>query len=197
MIKYRRKLKLNKTSTITIVLIFILIFINIGYCAWTDSQTVIGDIKAKYVENIVFIADADGDYVSKTEDYDLAWGANPAFSFVNSSVTTKNANNIDLYVEYNDAGYLISGRDVILTSNFTNNFDFAITAGTYSESENTINYDYTVSIPETVEPGENATIITTIDIGGNHNIRTGKISYKITYTAGETTKNIIYTINVV
>ena len=77
------------------------------------------------------------------------------------------------------------------------NFDFAITAGTYSESENTINYDYTVSIPETVEPGENATIITTIDIGGNHNIRTGKISYKITYTAGETTKNIIYTINVV
>ena len=204
MSKYRLKRRTNQTFVIAIVMISLLVSVSIGYSLWSDTIFIHVNSNLRYVEpkleNIEFVKDSDGDYVSRTEDIDLSAGSKVLTFNGDSLIETidANTNRLDLSVNYTvKSSWIVSGRTVYITFNFTNNNSVPLTLGSYELIEKTLDYSPTFTMPETIAVGETGHFETSFFMKGNGYLKQGKLVYKIKYQVGEVTRYMYFTITLV
>lgn len=193
MLKYKRKRKKNITMMISIAIIAILISINIGYALWSDRLDILGDVNLKYVEpklENLTLNTTEGEYISIEEDYGIK-----AVTLNSTSVTDDNI--FEVYGEFEVGTWVVVGRDVDLSISFTNNNQVALTSPTYEILEKSLDYDITFTLPETVPPGETATLNMRYYIRSSMKPKTGNVKIRVAYKVEEITKYLYFTINIV
>lgn len=202
MSKYRLKRKTNQTFVITIVVISLLISVSIGYSLWSDTIFIHVNSNLRYVEpkleNIGFIKDQDGDYVSHSEDYSVAdWLTSRSLDFQGDSLTEtvdENTNRLDLDVKYKLVNnYPVGKRQIYISFNFTNNNSLPLTLGSYTLIEKSLGYDLTFTMPETIAAGDSGHFEVTFSIPGSKDYKEGKFVYQIKYQIGEVTRYMYFT----
>lgn len=201
MSKYRLKRKTNQTFVIAIVVISLLISVSIGYSLWSDTIFIQVKSNLRYVEpkleNIEFVKNSDDQYVTRREDYDLSW-ANRALHFVENSLTEtvdENTNKLDLAVKYEvESTWTVSGRTAYFTFDFINNNSVPLTLGSYELIEQTLDYDPTFTMPETIAVGETGQFKISFFMKGNGYLKEGKLVYRIKYQVGEVTRYMYFTL---
>lgn len=157
--KYKRKL--NKTLSIAIVLIVILISMSIGYCIWTDSQIIVGNINVKYKEPRlvdISVLEEDGYYITIDE------GNKPIDAYeLKKGTLVDNEDKIEVIGKLDTYNDLISiARTVNISFSFVNNTGYTLTSVEYEKlpkesNEDEFGYDTTISVPDNIAPGETAT----------------------------------------
>lgn len=202
--KYKFKRKTNQPLIISIVIIAILLFISIGYSLWSDTIFINVKSNLRYVEpkleNITFTRDSEDDCIFRSEDSDVDLGK---CLYLNEDTLIEtvdsNTNSLELYVEYNTKNqrWMATDTYVTLTFYFTNDNNFPLTLGTYELLEQSLGYKPTFTMPESIGVGETGTFKTDFKITAHSKLKIGKYRYKIKYQAGEVTRYMYFTVNLV
>lgn len=161
MAKNKIKKKFNKLNSIAIVLIAILFSMSIGYCIWTDNQTIIGNFILKYKEPRlvdISVLEEDGYYITIDE------GNKPIDAYeLKKGTLVDNEDKIEVIGKLDTYNDLISiARKVNISFSFVNNTGYTLTSVEYEKlpkesNEDEFGYDTTISVPDNIAPGETAT----------------------------------------